>query len=239
MGQNIFVGAMADMFGDWVPIEWINDVIEVCQKYPQHNYMFLSKNVERYPDLDLPADENIFFGTTITREEEMYKANFLPVHRNTFVSIEPILEDVRPEMHEALFCQVSWVIIGAETGRRKEKVVPKKEWIIEIIKQCDRFDIPVFLKNSLSEIIGKENMRQEFPVQLQRKGLSKKIEKKMRNTCLECKGNYLKNEMVTLTARTKRGGKTRSVGFMCKGCFCRWCERYGIEVPDLEELTNG
>ena len=52
----------------------------------------------------------------------MHKFNFLPARRNTFVSIEPILEDVLPEKHNLLFRQVDWVIIGAETGRRKGKV---------------------------------------------------------------------------------------------------------------------
>lgn len=42
-GQNIFVGAMADMFGDWVPDEWINEVFQNCMEHKQHNYLFLTK----------------------------------------------------------------------------------------------------------------------------------------------------------------------------------------------------
>ena len=44
MGNNIFVGAMADIFGSWVPEEWVRDVMETCLKNPIHNYLFLTKN---------------------------------------------------------------------------------------------------------------------------------------------------------------------------------------------------
>ena len=37
MGNNIFVGAMADIFGKWVPDEWIRDVMETCWDNPIHN----------------------------------------------------------------------------------------------------------------------------------------------------------------------------------------------------------
>ena len=56
-----------------------------------------------------------------------------------------------------------WVIIGAETGNRKGKVVPRKEWIEAITKLCDKQCVPVFMKDSLIPIIDEENMRREFP----------------------------------------------------------------------------
>ena len=45
-GQNIFVGAMADIFGEWIPDSWIDDILGICEKHPQHNYLFLTKNPE-------------------------------------------------------------------------------------------------------------------------------------------------------------------------------------------------
>lgn len=38
--RTIFVGSMADMFGDWVPDEWIKEVFDACAKAPQHRYLF-------------------------------------------------------------------------------------------------------------------------------------------------------------------------------------------------------
>ena len=46
--RNIFVCSMADLFGDWVPDEWIDDVIKATQRALQHRYLFLTKNPERY-----------------------------------------------------------------------------------------------------------------------------------------------------------------------------------------------
>ena len=48
-GQNIFVGAMADIFGEWIPDSWIEDVLYACAKHPQHNYLFLTKNPKGTP----------------------------------------------------------------------------------------------------------------------------------------------------------------------------------------------
>ena len=42
--RNIFVCSMADLFGDWVPDEWIREVFQACEAAPQHRYLFLSKN---------------------------------------------------------------------------------------------------------------------------------------------------------------------------------------------------
>lgn len=62
MGNNIFVGAMADIFGKWVPDEWIRDVMETCLDNPIHNYLFLTKNPERYTEVGVPAGlENMWY----------------------------------------------------------------------------------------------------------------------------------------------------------------------------------
>ena len=43
----IFVCSMADLFGEWVPDEWIDEVFKVCEEAPQHTYLFLTKNPSR------------------------------------------------------------------------------------------------------------------------------------------------------------------------------------------------
>lgn len=87
-GQNIFVGAMADIFGEWVPDSWIDDVLSICEKHPQHNYLFLTKNPERYTQYGVPyGKENMWYGTTITCDTDADRFNYLPAFCNTFVSI--------------------------------------------------------------------------------------------------------------------------------------------------------
>ena len=168
-GRNIFVCSMADLFGRWVPDSWLDEIFEVCEKTEQHNYLFLTKNVERYCKYGVPMLDNMWYGTSITREAEMRLFNQLQAFCNTFVSIEPILEDLKPEKHNVMFRQVKWVIIGAETGRRKNKVVPERKWIEDIVNECRTAyrPVPVFMKSSLAEIWG-EPLIQEFPEGLKR-----------------------------------------------------------------------
>ena len=52
MPRSIFVCSMADLFGRWVPTDWIVEVFDACLAAPQHNYIFLTKNPNRYIELD-------------------------------------------------------------------------------------------------------------------------------------------------------------------------------------------
>lgn len=161
-GRNIFVCSMADLFGEWVPDEWIEEVFESCMKAPQHNYLFLTKNTDRYIKLEsgqkLPRGDNFWFGTSITKQSDEY--TLFPENYNWFLSMEPLLEDLgkrNPDLPNP-----DWIIVGAETGNRKGRVVPKKEWIGNIVASCREAGIPIFMKSSLSDIWG-EPLIQEFP----------------------------------------------------------------------------
>lgn len=158
-GRNIFVCSMADLLGEWVPDSWIEEVFVACEKVPQHNYLFLTKNPKRYEKLlDKYMPDNMWFGWSQT--EPMGGKIAFTTHRltHTFVSIEPLLKPFG-EFH---LRGAEWVIIGAETGRRKNKVVPERKWIEDIVNGCRKVDIPVFMKSSLAEIWG-EPLIQEFP----------------------------------------------------------------------------
>lgn len=162
--RTIFVCSMADLFGNWVPDKWIEKVFEACGKAPQHRYLFLTKNPQRYIQLaeegKLPTKNNFWYGTTVTTQTTEF---FYSDKHNTFVSAEPILEDFSCGARRLSKVYVSWLIVGAETGNRKDKIVPKREWIEAIVEACERTHIPVFMKDSLIPIVGEENMRREFP----------------------------------------------------------------------------
>ena len=105
---------------------------------------------------------------TVTGKSGNFKELQLIGLFNTFISIEPLLADISDDNFEEL---PDWIIIGAETGHRKNKVIPKKEWIDKIVKHCRENNVPVFMKNSLVPIIGEENMLREFPASLKNKGV--------------------------------------------------------------------
>lgn len=162
--RTIFVCSMADMLGDWVPDSWIEDVFDACENAPQHRYLFLTKNPKRYIELakkdKLPGQH--WYGYSATREDQLLRfhhADECPCI-NLFVSIEPILEPMRPGF--STHTPADWVIIGAETGHRNGKVVPEKKWIDDILMECQYSGRPIFMKESLRSLMGDE-FRQEFP----------------------------------------------------------------------------
>lgn len=161
--RTIFVCSMADLFGEWVPDEWIAEVFMACEAAPQHRYLFLTKNPKRYMELQrkgkLPKQH--WYGTSVTRKDDR---DFFAPGYNTFVSIEPILESFSDEKHAAYRQMVQpWAILGAETGNRKNKIVPKKEWITELVDYYSKFGYTkFFMKESLRELMGND-FRQETP----------------------------------------------------------------------------
>jgi protein gp37 len=220
-GKNIFVCSMADLFGEWVPQEWINEVFDACDNAQQHNYLFLTKNAKGYERaIDNFACEdrgsedcnelfkNFWFGVSITNQDDIYKADKLQElpegHR--FLSIEPIQGPIKFNINfnrcpicgsdgvyednpntaagqPKYYCEdcewegnderdlkpsIEWIIIGVETGNRKNKIIIKKEWIDRFVEQCKKYNIPVFMKDSLISIVGEENMLREFPAELMR-----------------------------------------------------------------------
>lgn len=238
MGRNIFVGAMSDIFGKWVPDSWLDEVFEVCMQHPIHNYLFLTKNPERYLQFGIPKGKrNLWYGTTITRRAELKRIGHLPSQAWTFVSIEPILEDLHLDSCLELG-EVNWIIIGAETGRNRQKVVPCLGWIGDIVSAADAADVPVFMKESLVPIVGEANMRRDFPKQLRRSEISPKMKKKLFDACAECKGYMKKSDMITLLARSKRGEQPKQFGFMCRDCFKGFCQDLGLSIPELAEMAD-
>lgn len=164
--RNIFVCSMADLFGAWVPTKWIMEVLEACLAAPQHNYLFLTKNSQRYVQLDemalLPRVDNFWYGTTTTEAEQPY---FISEYHKTFTSVEPMTGPLYPEAGGIL---VDWVIMGAETGYRKEKAVPKREWVEDLLSACREEGVPLFMKGNLADVWG-EDLIQELPAGLRRK----------------------------------------------------------------------
>lgn len=151
----IFMNSMSDI-ADWEE-GWIQATFKAIEENPQHIYLFLTKRLkEAYRDIKYPT--NIWLGNTITRQKDFIREYGRPLGANRFYSIEPILEPIRiPQMNIP-----KWVIVGAETGNRKGKVIPKKEWIMDIKEQCRNAGVPLFMKESLRKLMGQEFV-QEFP----------------------------------------------------------------------------
>lgn len=160
---KIFVSSMGDLFGDWVPDEWISEVMKAIALAPWHRYLFLTKNPERYFDYfdgawqEIPEEydfskANMMFGTSITNQKDADNLRELNLGYLDFLSIEPLLGDIDIEHilyeeHDYYTRRMKWVIIGAQTGPGAKP--PKPEWVQNVIDQARAVNIPIFLKNNL------------------------------------------------------------------------------------------
>ena len=162
--KDIFVCSMADLFGEAIPDKWIDMVFLSCSRYPQHRYFFLTKNPSRYIDLFNAGlkkpHENWWFGTTITNPDTEF---FYRTDANCFLSIEPIHADFNNGVLDTNLKKagIKWVIVGAETGNRVGKVKPEKKWIDFITEVCKYNEIPLFMKDSLQELMGKDFIQEK------------------------------------------------------------------------------
>lgn len=232
---NILVSGDGDMFGPWIPDELIMEIFGKCSEYPKNHYLFLTRYPARYRELAerglLPAKDNFWYGVTANSKDDEY---FWDSKYKRFVVIEPLLEP----LNNFPVPYVDWVIIGAETGSRKGKVIPSSDWIEEFVENCTKADMPVYMVDSLKEIVSEACMRKEFPTYLLQKELSDKKKAKLIGNCCRCKVERRKNEMVALLARTKRGVQPKQFAYICKECFIKECTEKDIPIPELSGWEN-
>ena len=122
--SKVFVCSMADLFGDFIPDEWIEEIFNACEAAPQHTYLFLTKNPKRY--LILPTKWMLlkggWFGTTATQQSDIDKLSeyrFGDSHTNRFLSIEPILGPIN--IKKALGCQICEINSPSWYGRGQNR----------------------------------------------------------------------------------------------------------------------
>lgn len=146
--RNVFVCSMADLFGDWVPQEWIDAVIQSVRSAPQWNFIFLSKNPKRMVDVDWP--DNAWVGTTVdtqarVRPAEEAMSGMRPSIR--FVSIEPFREPIvfnHPELFD-------WYIIGGQSATTGEPAKqPEWRWVLSVYLQAQHAGAQVYEKPNLT-----------------------------------------------------------------------------------------
>jgi protein gp37 len=164
--SKIFVGSTFELFhevvvnSDYQPMDWILNTIK---KYPQHAFIFLTKcpqNLIKYS----PFPDNCWVGVSTTGNDcrsglEDIMTSFQA--KVKFVSIEPLL-DYSPMD----FRWVNWVIVGQQTTIT-EKTRPNPDWIRGIITECNRENVPIFIKDNIINDhvldLRLTEMRQEYP----------------------------------------------------------------------------
>jgi protein gp37 len=158
--SKIFVCSMADLFGDWVPEDWIYKVLATAAfNAPHHTFQFLTKNPKRLKDFN-PWPQNCWIGTTVTNQADADERLpwLLQVDASVrFVSHEPLTGSI-----DLLVCHknrevlgahhgIDWAILGAMTGPGAVK--SESEWVQGLIDQYRAAGVPLFLKDNLLPFI--------------------------------------------------------------------------------------
>ena len=114
--------------------EWKDKVFSKMKENENTQYIFLTKRPENINLKETP--DNGWFGV-----------------------IEPLFDDVgKLDLNN-----ISWIVIGTETGNRKGKISSKREWVFNIYNQAKEKNIPVFMKEDLLGILNEDEFVQEFP----------------------------------------------------------------------------
>lgn len=143
--SRIFVGSMADLFGDW---DWIvedhggltigirrvlSEVFNIVNQCPQHTFIFLTKNPRGMQGFDFP--DNCWCGTSVENQEKADERipELLRVDCKTlFVSYEPALGPI--DFTDLADGENIFATIGVTPGPRGEGVEypiePKIKWLI-------------------------------------------------------------------------------------------------------------
>lgn len=146
--RRVFVNSMSDLFGDFVPDQFLADVFDIMRRTPQHTYQVLTKRARRLREWTrgqrwLREASNIWLGVSV--EDRKYGVPRIQELRGAtaavrFLSVEPLLEGLGRLRLRA----IDWVIVGGESGHGARPMQP--EWVREIRDQCLASEVSFFFK---------------------------------------------------------------------------------------------
>lgn len=168
----VLVESMGDSFHDDVPDEWLDALMAVTQIAYEHQFLFLTKRSSRMAHYFLSYrlkhgwyPDNVWAGISVEDQESFMTRvpDLLTISgMNLFMSVEPLLEEIRFRDCYNAVQMVDWVICGGETGRRARNMEPG--WARSIQRQCELMEIPFFMKQMAHrETIPEDLNIQQYP----------------------------------------------------------------------------
>ena len=145
--RNVFVCSMADLFGKWVPDDWIEAVLAEVRANPQWNFLFLTKFPIRMAEFEYP--DNAWLGTSVDLQARVKNAERAMAKVKATVrwlSLEPLLD--RISMDWSIF---QWVVIGGATPSTQTSLwIPPREWVWGITADAQKAGCAVYHKNNMA-----------------------------------------------------------------------------------------
>jgi protein gp37 len=150
--RNVFLGSMSDMFGRWVPEEWIEAVLRMIAEAPEWNFLCLTKFPKRMAEFEIPA--NAWMGTSVDKQKRVAAAEaaFANVRAGVrWLSCEPLLEP----LHFAHLDRFDWIVIGGASssrqpdGKTTPDWQPPFEWVADLVRQAREAGLKIYMKTNL------------------------------------------------------------------------------------------
>jgi protein gp37 len=145
--KNVFTCSMADLFGKWVPSEWVEKVLDEIRSNPKWNYLLLTKFPQRLADFDFP--DNAWVGTTVDTQARVAAAEKAFERFDAkvkWLSCEPMMERLTFKRLD-LF---DWVVIGgASKSTQTPEFKPPFEWACHLYTQAKAAGCSVYMKTNL------------------------------------------------------------------------------------------
>lgn len=145
--KNVFTCSMADLFGRWVPKEWVDAVLASVRAAPQWNFLFLTKFPIRMAEFDFP--ENAWVGTSVDCQARVKNAEkaFRKVKAGVkWLSCEPLIEP----LHFADIGAFNWIVLGgASSSSQTPEWHPPRAWVAAIEDEAVKAGVAFYEKSNL------------------------------------------------------------------------------------------
>ena len=142
--QTIFVNSMSDLFHTEVPLDYIQQVFDVMNRAHWHRFQVLTKRADRLEEIssELNWSNNIWMGVSVENQKYLHRIDHLKRTdaKIKFLSLEPLIGPLKGMD----LTGIDWAIVGGESGYGFRPV--KEEWVLEIRRQCEEFNVPFFFK---------------------------------------------------------------------------------------------
>ena len=142
--HKIFVSSMSDLFHDLVPLPFIQQVLDVIRKNPQHYFIILTKRAQNLAKIT-SWPENVVLSVTVGDKAAIPRIAQLQATNAPlkFLSLEPLVQD----LGTLNLSGIDWVALGGESGNNIDNVRPTHpDWVRSVRDQCIQQNVKCHFK---------------------------------------------------------------------------------------------